>query len=118
MYDFYANPPKNKADLREWLTSWLAPTPSATAFEHKGESFVQVAGFRRAFYLHGAFRNVATNEYAWWVVSDDQTENRTSFPTTRYPTYEAMLEGVINDYAVSWRLEVGGRIGVFKSPRL
>lgn len=105
MYDFYNNPPKNKKELREWLVSWLQPsTPSPPILEYKDEKFIQEAGFKRAFHIHGAFRNLSTNEYVWWVFPDEEVGTLDSFPKTRYPDFETMLESVINDYYVSWKL--------------
>ncbi len=103
MYDFYTNPPNSKQDLREWLTSWLVPpVPYPETIEYNGEKFIQELAFKRAFYIHSVFKNLSTNEYVWWVYSEDTDVN--NFPSTRFSTYEAMLEDVINNYYISWKL--------------
>lgn len=102
MYDFYANPPNSKKELREWLTSWLVK-PSGSEpkiIEYNGEQFIEELGFRRAFYYHSVLRSISTGEYIWWVVSDDMH----AFPTKRFSDFETMLEGVIDDYYKQWRL--------------
>jgi len=102
MYDFYNNPPTTKAQIKEWLTSWLQkPVPEPSTFEVNGETFIQELGFVRAFYMHCVFRNVNTNEYVWWVSPKDDI-NYNNFPTKRFPSYESMLEQVINDYHALW----------------
>ena len=106
MYDFYTNPPKTKQDLREWLTSWLEK-PAADhkeLFEIKGEPFIQEYGFRRAFYLHCVFRNTKTNEWVWWVYPDTGA-NIDEFTKERFTTYEALLEHVIQEYSILWKLK-------------
>ncbi len=104
-YDFYKNPPKSKADLYDWLTSWLElPSPRPMPFVHNKEIFIQELGFCHAFHMHGVFRNVKTNEYVWWVLPSEEAGDFSTFPTIRYPTYDAMLEHVINDYYIQWKL--------------
>ena len=104
MYDFYANPPSNKTQIRDWLTSWLEKPDSTPIFEVNGERFALEAGFRRAFHQHAIFRNVDTNEFVWRVVRDEDATNFSSFPKTRYSNYDTLLENVINDYYVQWKL--------------
>ncbi len=103
MYDFYANPPQSRKDLRDWLTSWLQkPTPEPVPLlEYNGEQFVQHLGFRRAFHMHCVFRSLSTNEYLWWVFEEQDFK---TFPIKRYPTYESLLEDIINEYYKSWKL--------------
>lgn len=100
MYDFYTNPPKTKQDIHEYLTSWLEKV-DAPPLLIRDEPFIQELGFRRGFYLHGVFRSLVSNEYVWWV-TEDFTVN--TFPKQRFPTYDALLENVINDYYISWKL--------------
>jgi hypothetical protein len=101
MYDFYANPPKTRDQIREYLTSWLEKVESPP-FEHKGEMFQQELGFRRAFHSHAVFRSVSTGEYVWWVCPDEEVESMRTFPTKRFPSYEAMLEAVVEEYYKLW----------------
>jgi hypothetical protein len=100
MYDFYANPPNSKKELREWLTSWLVKPsgPEPHIIEHNNEQFIEELGFRRAFYHHSVLRSISTGEYIW-LVSDDMQ----AFPSKRFPDFETMLEGVIDDY-MQWKL--------------
>lgn len=103
MYDFYANPPQTKEDLREWLTSWLekpAPEPIPLV-EHNDEKFIQELGFRRGFYMHCVFRSLSTNEYIWWVFEE---KDLNTFPKKRYSSYDALLQDVIDGYYKSWNL--------------
>lgn len=105
MYDFYGNPPQNRKDLREWLTSWLEkPSDPLKPFTHNGETFIQELGFRRASYYHMVFRNLIANEYVWWVVSDNYEGNMSTFPSTRFASFEELLEKVIDDYYIQWKL--------------
>ena len=105
MYDFYKNPPKNKADLREWLVSWLTkPDPEPEPIHINGETFIQELGFSRAFHLHGVFRSLSTNQYVWWVLPSEEAGNLGSFPGDRYPDFETMLTHVIDEYYVRWKL--------------
>lgn len=105
MYDFYKNPPTNKSELRDWLTSWLKkPDPEPPLLEYNNETFVQELGFRRAFHNHTVLRNIRTNEYVWWVFPSEDTLNLDTFPATRFPSYEIMLEEVIDNYYVDWKL--------------
>jgi hypothetical protein len=101
MTDFYKNPPKTKQDVRKYLTSWLEKVDDASPLEIEGEIFIQVLGFRRSFHSHCVFRSVLKNEYVWWVFEDFDLEK---FPTNRFATYESLLETVINDYYIVWKL--------------
>jgi hypothetical protein len=107
MYDFYANPPQTKYDVKAWLTSWLEPTSSASAFECNGESFIQTHGFRRAFHMHSVFRSLSTNECIWWVEPDEHINSYDRFPSTvRYSDFDALIEQVANNYCAQWNLPV------------
>jgi hypothetical protein len=87
--------------LYEWLTSWLTPTPTAQPIKHNG--FIQESGFRRASYMDCVFRNVSTNEYVWSVCPDiDESLNLDD--SQHFPTFEAMLDNVINTYYIDWKL--------------
>ena len=103
MYDLDTNPPKTKQDIRDYLTSWLqmveeSPQPQLVV---EGEPFVQELGFRRAFHIHAVFRSLFTNEYVWWVFEEQNLE---MFPKKRYATYEELLDGVIHEYYIAWKL--------------
>ncbi len=100
--DFYSNPPKTKQDIKEYLTSWLNKVDNQSPLTINGETFVQEYGFRRAFYNHCVLRNILTNEYIWWVFEEFDLK---SFPKKRFSTYELMLEDVINDYYIGWKLD-------------
>jgi hypothetical protein len=102
MYDFYAKPPNTRDELREWLVSWLEPVKDDKPLSINGETFLQEKGFRRAFNLHCVFRSQETNEFVWWVF--EETPSLNSFPTKRYATYESLLNSVIEDYYVQWKL--------------
>jgi hypothetical protein len=102
MYDFYGMPPKTRQDLRDWLTSWLEkPDRPSLPLQVRGETYIQELGFRRAFHQHCVFRNLATNEYVWWVSEDGDLDG---FPSKSYPDLEAMLSEVIQDYYIAWNL--------------
>lgn len=101
MYDFYNNPPKSKKEIREWLTDWLEPVSEGVhLFEQNGELFKQELGFRRAFHIHCVCMSLKTGEYAWCVFEDSGIPNITK----RFTTYEEMLNHVIDDYYVAWKL--------------
>lgn len=101
MRDFYKNPPKTKEDIRDYLTSWLEEVDDKSPLVIQGESFVQEKGFRRGFYYHCIFRSLLTNEYVWWVFEKLDLE---IFPKKRFATYETLLENVISDYYIAWKL--------------
>jgi len=101
MYDLYKNPPKTKQDIRDYLISWLQKVDDKTPLIINGEAFVRESGFRRAFHSHTIFRSVVTNEYIWWVFEIPDLD---MFPKKRYSTYEALLEDVVNEYYIAWKL--------------
>lgn len=101
MTDFYKNPPKTKKDIRDYLTSWLQETDNKSPLVIQGESFVVEQEFKRAFHHHCVFRSLLTNEYIWWVFEDFDLE---MFPKKRFATFESLLENVINDYYIAWKL--------------
>ena len=102
MYDFYANPPQTKEDVREYLTTWLEEVKDLKPIQIKEESFLQEKGFRRAFHVHGVFRSLSTNEYIWFVCGDFDFSVSRLAEAKRYPTYEEMLEGAIQDTCSLW----------------
>jgi hypothetical protein len=99
MYDFYGKPPRTKDEIREYLTTWLEKPNKEVILEHKGERFVAECGFRRAFHVHTIYRSLSTNEYLWWVSEDGDLN---TFPLKRYPSIEALLEDVIEEYFIRW----------------
>lgn len=99
VYDFYKNPPTTKQMVRDYVNSWLQNVEDAPPLTIQDETFIQEKGFRRAFHQHCVFRSLSTNEYVWWVYQDYNVE---TFPKQRFPTYESMLENVVNDYYTSW----------------
>ncbi len=107
-YCFYRNPPKTKEDLRKWLTCSLKniSADQQLPFEVEGETFVQEKGFRRAFHKHCVIRSLVTNEYLWWVFEPvDLQVDWSTFPKKRYATYESLLQNVIDDYYVLWKMD-------------
>lgn len=107
-YDFYGNPPKTKEDLRKWLTCSLKniSADQQLPFEVEEETFVQEKGFRRAFHQHCVIRSLLTNEYLWWVFEPvDLHVDWSTFPKKRYATYESLLQNVIDDYYVLWKMD-------------
>lgn len=123
VYDFYAKPPKTKQDLRDYLTSWLQNVDDVSPLVIQGEAFILEKGFVRAFNSHCVYRSLLTNEYVWWVSADSDTHyifrslkdeddrwwvsegfDVKLFPKKRFSTYESMLETVINDYYIAWKL--------------
>ena len=105
-YDFYRNPPKNREQIREYLTSWLEELDEKPTLEIEGETFIQEKGFRRAYCKHCVFRSLLTNEYVWWVFEPVflQADDISSFPKKRYPTFESLIEGAVEEHYVAWRL--------------
>ena len=101
MTDFYENPPKTKQDIRNYLISWLEKINDTSPLVIQGEAFIQEWGFRRAFHHHCVFRSILTNEYVWWVFEEFILEE---FPKKRFATYESLLENVIDEYYILWKL--------------
>ena len=104
MYDFYGKPPKSREDLRAWLTTWLEPTNDEKEYSIKDEKYINELGFRRAFCMHSVFRNVVTNEYVWYVIEDTNVDDFKTFPKKRYPSYEKLIDGVVEYYYKFWKL--------------
>ncbi len=105
MYDFYKNPPKSKEEVREWLHSWLQPIDTVEPPLVIGEdSFQEVYAFTRAFHIHSVFKHIYTGEYAWWVISRDTPVDTSTFPKQRFKTYQDLLNGVAEQYAIAWKL--------------
>lgn len=104
MYDLSTNPPKNKGDLRVWLTSWIEKIDNKVHFDIHGEVFILVAGFSRSGYIHEILQSKITNEYAWWI-RDTMFEayipkdSYINFPPERYSSLEAVLEAMIEFYS-------------------
>lgn len=84
------------------LTSWLQNVDDVTPLVMRDDTFIQEKGFKRAFHSHCVFRSLVTNEYVWWVYEEYDLEK---FPVKRFPTYESMLESIINEYYVVWKLQ-------------
>ncbi len=102
MYDFYANPPNTKEELREWLTSWLKDPDTNEYLDVNGEIFIVEKSFRRAFHNHCVYKSQKTQEFVWWVYEEKPPlEN---FPTPRFATLDALSDHVVNDYYVGWGL--------------
>lgn len=101
MYDFYANPPRTRADIRNYLTTWLKPVENAATVTYSGESFVQELGFSESSIMHCVFRSLSTNEYIWSVNGD--TGPQSIAPMKRYPTFNALIDGVVEDYYGAWK---------------
>jgi hypothetical protein len=104
MSDIYATPPQTKEQIREYLTSWLQELKDAKPLDIQGEFFLQEKGFRRAFCVHGVFRSLSTNEYVWFVCGDFDFSEKRFAQSKRYPTYEGMLEAVIQEYCTLWKI--------------
>lgn len=105
MYDFYGKPPKTRADLRAWLTSWLVKVKAPDTIVLSDGTFIQMLAFVRAGYIHSVFIDVSTDVYVWSVISRDDPLSAKTFPTQRYGSYEELLDGVINEYAIAWNLD-------------
>ena len=100
-YDFYANPPQTREAIREYYTSWLQPVTEREPKIINGRSFIQVNGFRRAFYIHSVWRCVEDGHYYWYVAPDDRCDFA-DFPTKSYASYEALMDAVVEDYYNRW----------------
>ena len=94
IYDFYGNPPKTKHDLRDYLISLQNRQWYTVILLFKKKDF----GFNQ----HSVFRSLLTNEYVWCIFEDFDLE---LFPKKRFSTYDSMLENVINDYYIAWKLK-------------
>ncbi len=100
-YDFYDRFPKTKSDIKEYLTTWIESIEPNGEVSIDNESWIIVAGFRRGFCAHNVMVNMTTHEYAFHAAEDFDF-----FPNMgKYATYEDMLEGVANRYAVLWDID-------------
>jgi hypothetical protein len=109
MYDLVDNPPKNKKDLRDWLTSWIEKIDQARAFHIHGEVYTFVAGFSRSGYTHEILRSQATKEYTWWIrdtmfEASGPKDPYIAFPNKRYSGLDTVLEDMIEHYSTQWKL--------------
>ncbi len=103
MYDFYGNPPKTKEQIREYITTWLAPTNDPRVHLINGKSYINELGFKRAFYVHSVFKTVDTNEYCWYVYPCEQ-ETFEDFPVKKFPNFESLIDNVVDSYYIEWGL--------------
>lgn len=103
MYDFYGNPPKTKEQIREYLTSWLTPIADSPYFDINGSQFKVVSAFVRAFHSHEVLQNTGSGEFVWWVVpKETDPGDFSTFPTKHYPSFEALIDGVVDEYHTLW----------------
>lgn len=100
-YDFYANPPSTKADVREYITTWLDPIIDRTPVDIQGTLFQPISGFRHMDYIHTAYQNQATGAYVWYVALDSTTDYA-GWPTKSYPTLDELLTDVIEGQCRQW----------------
>jgi len=101
MYDFYGNPPTTKEDIKGYLTSWLQDTNDNKTYTLKGVQYIIEKSFRRAFFIHGVFKNIDTNRYYWYVF-EDTADTFSDFPQVSYVTYESLIENVTEYYYKLW----------------
>ena len=89
---------RTRGDILAWISSSLKPC------KHTGSLWVQMEGFRRAFYIHGLYKNSETGEYAFHVEPDDVAYPN-NFPNMgRYNTREELLESVSEIYRKLWNI--------------
>ena len=105
--DFYANPPTTRADMIEYLKSWLHPVPDGEQFDCKynDELFQLTHGFRRAMCIHQAFKHLNTGAYAFHVHPSEDWDGSCEPNMGMYDTFEDMIHGVADRYVVLWKLE-------------
>ena len=104
MYDFYRNPPTTKEDITEYLTTWLQDTNDSRTYTLKGVQYIIEKSFRRAFYIHGVFKNIDNNRYYWYVF-EDTADTFSDFPQDSYVSYESLIENVTEYYYELWGLD-------------
>lgn len=98
---------KTATDIRLWLESELEkgiqhpPHPVTIPGETAAWQFY--AGFRRSFCSHSVFHAPETGHYAFHV---EEYPDYDHFPNMgSYLSYEDLLQGVANRYALLWGLE-------------
>ena len=109
MYDLGDTPPKNKADLRNWLTDWIEKIKEKRVIDIHGELFTHIAGFSRSGYSHEILRSNSTTQYAWWVKdhifeASCPKDPYVAFPKERYSSLESVLDSMIDVYYTKWKL--------------
>jgi hypothetical protein len=109
MYDLVKNPPKKKADLRVWLTSWIEKIDHTIFYDIHGELFIIIAGFSRSGYTHEILQSKTTKEYAWWIrdsafEASGPKDPYARFPNERYSSLEMVLTAIIDYYSRKWNL--------------
>jgi hypothetical protein len=100
---------KTKKDIYEFISEYLQLNPIEG--EHietiDNEIWNIISGFRRAFSYHNVFVNKKTQQYAFHVSDGDNYKQRNDgFPNFgKYNSYDEMMEGVVDKYAILWKIE-------------
>ena len=70
------------------------------------ELWIVTHGYRRAFHHHTIYFNKKNQEYAFHVSDGDLYDYRhDGFPNFgRYPTYDEMIDGVVDKYSILWKI--------------
>ena len=105
MYDLRKNPPNNRAQVREWLTSWFKPLyDSYEPVVYEGNTYKQEYGLRYGGCPHVVLRNLQTNMYGIWCFELFEPSPFDKFPKKWFPTYDDALTDLVEEYCVVWKL--------------
>jgi hypothetical protein len=103
MNDFYTNPPKNIEEIADYLRTSFVRIDDGTFKFYKNKKWRQIYGFRRAFQIHGVYKNEDTNEHIFHV---DETDWDTNIEPNfgLWESFDSMIVGVSDIYAKLWKL--------------
>jgi hypothetical protein len=97
-------PPNNTMEVKKYLLDYLEEVKSDTVKFYKDKEWVQIFGFKRAFYIHGVYICKTTNEHAFHV--DEQDWFSGTEPNIGvYESFDSMIDGVSKRYAERWGLK-------------
>ena len=91
----------NRRDIRQHVFGNMqmfdAPEPT------ENPAWVQLAGTRIGFHVHGVYYNETSKKYAFDV---NETWDELTFPNMgQYDSYEELEDGVVETYAGMWHID-------------
>jgi hypothetical protein len=88
--------------MHYWLHAWLQPITDTIPFKLNNHTYIQLKTFRIAFYIHGVYKNIDTNEYHWYVIENNMININNFLKATRYRSYYELLQDMAIEYSQKW----------------
>lgn len=105
VYDFYGRGVNNKKEIREYFKSWFRKIyndDTRGTIEIRGKKWYQVAGFRRAFYIHMVYVEPCEGLFAFFLADSDNDAIHQCGDV--YKSYDELLDGMTEFYAKLWHI--------------